>query len=121
MQKALFNILKYFLFQEIHVTDLGGRLVISAFVLNSLVGSLGLWFIVRRTKLCLDFSCTFHVIHLIICWMYNAAFPSTMSWWLLNCVCTALMCVCGEFLCLKTELNEIPIVGYSTLNQRVDL
>lgn len=41
--------------QEIHVTDLGGRLVIAAFALNSLVGSLVLWFIVRRTKLCLDF------------------------------------------------------------------
>lgn len=52
--------------------------------------------------------------------MYNASFPSTMSWWLLNSVCAALMCVCGEFLCLKTELNDIP-VGYSALNQRVDL
>lgn len=109
-----------FEYHEIHVSDIGGRLVIFAFVLNSLVGSGLLWFIVRRTKLCLDFSVTFHFIHLIICWWYNSAFPSTISWWLLNAVCTALMCVCGEFLCLKTELREIP-VGYSALNNKVDL
>lgn len=112
--------IKFPLFQEIHVTDSGGRLVIVAFVINSLVGAIGLWFIVRRTKLCLDFSCTFHIVHLVICWFYNASFPSTVSWWLLNAVCAALMCVCGEFLCLKTELQEIP-VGYQALNQRVDL
>jgi hypothetical protein len=106
--------------QEIHVTDLGGRLVISAFVLNSLVGSGLLWFLIRRTKLCLDFSCTFHLVHLVICWWYNAAFPTNMSWWLLNAVCATIMCVCGEFLCLKTELKEIP-VGYQALNNKVDL
>ncbi|EDS29517.1 conserved hypothetical protein [Culex quinquefasciatus] len=105
---------------EIHVTDLGGRLVIFAFVLNSLVGSGALWFVVRRTKLCLDFAVTFHVIHLVVCWWYNSAFPATISWWLLNAVCTALMCVGGEFLCLKTEMREIP-VGYSALNNKVDL
>ncbi|XP_059612287.1 protein SYS1 homolog [Phlebotomus argentipes] len=109
-----------FQYHEIHVFDLGGRLVICAFVLNSFVAALALWFIVRRTKLCLDFTCTFHLIHLIICWWYNSAFPTSFSWWLLNAVCGVLMCVCGEFMCLKTELREIP-VGYSALNQRADL
>ncbi|XP_035897178.1 protein SYS1 homolog [Anopheles maculipalpis] len=109
-----------FEYHEIHVTDLGGRLVIVAFILNSLVGAGLLWFIVRRTKLCLDFSFTFHFTHLVICWWYNEAFPSTIGWWMLNAVCTALMCVCSEFLCLKTELKEIP-VGYTALNQKVDL
>lgn len=41
--------------QEIHIYDLGGRLVICAFVLNAFVASLALWCIVRRAKLCLDF------------------------------------------------------------------
>ncbi|XP_050088779.1 protein SYS1 homolog [Anopheles aquasalis] len=109
-----------FEYHEIHVTDLGGRLVIVAFILNSLVGAGLLWFIVRRTKLCLDFSFTFHFTHLVLCWWYNEAFPATIGWWMLNAVCTALMCVCSEFLCLKTELKEIP-VGYTALNQKVDL
>lgn len=118
-----------------------GRLIICGFIINSLVGSVLLWFIVKRTKLCLDFryvtkllkvnyvhiifltipcSCTFHALHLITCWMYNSSFPTTFSWWLLNAVCGIIMCVCGEFLCLKTELKEIP-VGYSALNDKVDL
>lgn len=47
-------------------------------------------------------------------------FPVNMSWWLLNAVCAAIMCVCGEFLCLRTELKEIP-VGYAALNSKADL
>lgn len=132
-----------FLLQEIHVTDVGGRLVICAFVLNSMIGSIALWFIVRRTKLCLDFwylltpntavpncylslklnlhfSCTFHIFHLFVCWWFNASFPWTFSWWLLNCVCATIMCALGEVLCLKTELKEIP-VGYTALNTKADL
>lgn len=65
-------------------------------------------------------SCTFHIVHLCVCWWYNAMFPTNASWWLLNAVCAAIMCVCGEFLCLRTELQEIP-VGYAALNTKADL
>lgn len=106
--------------QEIHVTDSGGRSVILSFVLNAFIGALALRFIVGRTKLCLDFSCTFHFIHLVICWYYNGTFPSTFSWWFLNAICATLMCVGGEFLCLRIELKEIP-VGYSALDTKADL
>ena len=41
----------------------GGKLLIAAFICNSLTCSLGLWYIVQRTKLCLDFSCTVSVSH----------------------------------------------------------
>ncbi|KAM7362749.1 protein SYS1 homolog, partial [Cochliomyia hominivorax] len=111
------NIFEY---HEIHVSDLGGRLIICAFVTNSFLASLALWCIVRRAKLCLDFSCTFHIFHLLICWWYNNAFPSNISWWLLNCITATIMCIGGEFLCLKSELKEIP-VGYSALNQKSDV
>ncbi|CAD7092673.1 unnamed protein product [Hermetia illucens] len=109
-----------FQYHEIHVSDIEGRLVICAFIVNSLIGSFALWFIVKRTKMCLDFSCTFHFLHLVVCWWYNASFPSNFSWWFLNAICVALMCVGGEFLCLKTELKEIP-VGYAALNQKADV
>ncbi|XP_037944583.1 protein SYS1 homolog [Teleopsis dalmanni] len=114
---TLDNIFEY---HEIHISDIGGRLVICAFVLNSLVASLALWCIVRRAKLCLDFSCTFHVLHLLFCWWYNSSFPSNISWWLLNATTTTFMCIGGEFLCLKSELKEIP-VGYAALNQKSDV
>ncbi|XP_044727204.1 protein SYS1 homolog [Chrysoperla carnea] len=106
-----------FEYHEIHIRDVGGRMVIIAFILNSLIGSLVLWFIVQRTKQCLDFSCTWHLLHLLICWSYNGSFPSSLSWWLLNIACVTLMCVCGEFLCLRTELREIPL----SLGPKVDL
>lgn len=110
----------YFFAQEIHVTDSGGRSVILSFVLNAFIGALTLRFIVGRTKLCLDFTCTYHVIHLFICWFYNGLFPSTFSWWFLNAVCATVMCVCSEFLCLQIELKEIP-VGYTPLDTKADL
>ncbi|KAG8235933.1 hypothetical protein J437_LFUL015998 [Ladona fulva] len=106
-----------FSYQEIHVRDFGGKLVIAAFILNSLMGAVGLWFIVQRTKLCLDFATTAHLIHLIVCWGYNGYFPSSLSWWVLNIACLTIMCVCGEFLCMQTELRAIPL----RLGPKVDL
>ncbi|XP_067616133.1 protein SYS1 homolog [Eurosta solidaginis] len=111
---TLDNVFEY---HEIHISNAGGRLIILAFVLNSFVASLALWCIVRRAKLCLDFSCTYHILHLLICWWYNSKFPSNISWWLLNAITTTIMCIGGEFLCLKSELKEIP-VGYAALNQK---
>ncbi|XP_014204107.1 protein SYS1 homolog [Copidosoma floridanum] len=98
-----------FQYKEIHVRDFGGYLLITVFILNSIVGSLALWYLVQRTKQCMDFACTAHLIHLICCWIYNGSFPKTFSWWCLNIVTTSIMCVCGEFLCMKTELKAIPL------------
>ncbi|KAJ8975207.1 hypothetical protein NQ317_000205 [Molorchus minor] len=79
-----------FEYHEIQVRDVGGRIVISSFVINSLCGALALWYIVQRTKQCMDFSSTWHVIHLVICWLYNGQFPTTFSWWALNIACATL-------------------------------
>jgi hypothetical protein len=43
-----------FFFQP-KLSDSEGRLIIFAYLLNSLVGALVLWILVKRTKLCLDF------------------------------------------------------------------
>ncbi|EEB12748.1 conserved hypothetical protein [Pediculus humanus corporis] len=104
--RSLDHLFKY---QEIHVRDLGGKLIIAGFIINALFGAFGLWFIVERTKQCLDFSSTAHLIHLIACWNYNSSFPNTLSWWLLNLACLGIMCISGEFLCLRSELRAIPI------------
>lgn len=57
---------------------------------------------------CLDFAATAHLIHLIVCTIY-AGFPTTLTWWLLNLACMALMSVIGEFICMRTELKAIPV------------
>ncbi|XP_077982786.1 protein SYS1 homolog isoform X2 [Glandiceps talaboti] len=104
-------------FHSLEFKSFNGKLVMIAFVLNSLTGAGGLWFIVQRTRQCLDFAATVHLYHLIVCWIYNGAFPVTLSWWLVNIVCLALMTVLGEFLCMRTEMNAIPV----TVGPKADL
>ncbi|XP_072401193.1 protein SYS1 homolog [Diabrotica undecimpunctata] len=112
--KTLDNIFQY---HEIQVRDAGGIIVICSFVINAGIGSIVMWYIVERTKQCMDFSCTWHLIHLVVCWMYNGQFPTSFSWWALNVACATVMCVCGEVLCLRTELAAIPL----SLGPKTDL
>ncbi|KAJ2938902.1 hypothetical protein O0L34_g17713 [Tuta absoluta] len=107
-----------FAYHELHVRDNEGISVIVAFVLNAIIGAFVLWTLVGRTKLCLDFSCTYHGLHLVACWMFNGAFPTSMSWWTLNVACATITCVAAEFLCLRTELQDIPL---SNISAKVDL
>jgi len=108
-----------FSYKELVGNHSGGKLLIAAFICNSLTCSLGLWYIVQRTKLCLDFSCTVHLLHLLVCLWWNTALPATLTWWVINLVCAALMCVTGEFLCMRTELRTIPVnmAGGATAQQ----
>ena len=71
--------------------------------------AVALWYVVQRTKLCLDFAATVHIFHLVICWVYNGHVPRTIAWWILNVTSVALMTVIGEFLCMRTEMKAIPL------------
>lgn len=106
-----------FKYQEIHIRDYQGRLMICAFLMNAIIGAIAIWFLVQRMKLCLDFSSTTYFFHLLICWFYNGHFPTTFSWWFLNVVCLTLTCVYAEFLCMKTELKTIPL----KMSRKIDL
>ncbi|NP_001087885.1 Sys1 golgi trafficking protein S homeolog [Xenopus laevis] len=86
-----------------------GRVSMMAFIMNSWTCALGLLYFIRRGKQCLDFTVTVHLFHLFGCWIYTSHLPYTFTWWLLNMVCIALMAVIGEYLCLRTELSEIPL------------
>lgn len=98
-----------FSYSELQANHAGGKLLIAAFVCNALNCSLGLWYVVQRTKLCLDFSCTVHLLHLVGCIWWNLSLPHTLTWWCINLVCLTTMCVSGEFLCMRTELRTIPV------------
>lgn len=100
-----------FSYQILQFKDFHGRLIMAAYVLNALFGAVGLWYIVKRTKQCLDFTATVHLLHLVVCWFYNGAFPYTLSWWLVSIICIIIMTVLGEFLCMRTELKAIPLLG----------
>jgi len=106
-----------FRYQEVNVKDITGRLVITSFLMNSLMCAAALWCLVQRTKLCLDFSVTAHLLHFTASLFYNSSFPSSAAWWILQLSCVTITCVLGEFLCLRSELKAIPL-GLTT---RVDL
>ena len=134
--RNLDNIFKY---SSLFVSLSHGKVVVAAFIFNALLrllfiqishpfhsylisfifnfSSLALWNVVQRTKLCLDFTCTVHVFHVLICWYYNGTIASSFSWWVINTICVTLMCVSGEFLCMRTELRAIPI----SMGAKVDL
>ncbi|XP_060081286.1 protein SYS1 homolog [Ylistrum balloti] len=100
---------KVFTETDLDVLETSGRLNVIAFLLNSLTSALALWFIVQRTKLCLDFSVTAHLFHFLACVIYNGNVPSTLPWWIINVISIALMTVTGEFLCMRTEMKAIPL------------
>jgi len=85
-----------------------GRLIMAAFMLNSVTSSIALWYIVQRAKQCLDFAFTSHFIHFIICWII-VGFPKNWVWWLTNLACITLSTVIGEYLCMRYELKAIPV------------
>lgn len=115
--RSLDHIFKY---EALLTSTHHGKLLVTAFFFNALACSAVLWQVVQRTKQCLDFTCTVHFFHIIICWIYNGYLGNTFSWWVINFICVAFMCVSGEYLCMRTELRAIP-VSMSGGSQKVDL
>lgn len=97
--------------QSVHIGARENQLLIVSHVLNSIFGSLALWYIIQRAKQCLDFTCTLHLIHFILCWIYTRHFPTSVTWWLVQLVCIVLMVVIGEYLCMRSDMKDIPVIG----------
>ncbi|VDL85968.1 unnamed protein product [Schistocephalus solidus] len=104
--------------EELRFRDAQGRCLIAVFLLAATACALGLWRLVKRTKLCLDFACTLHFWHLIFCWAYNASFPVSVAWWFTTVISIILMTVLGEFLCMRSEMKAIPLGGAGAGSQR---
>ena len=94
-----------------HFSGQVNRLVMVAHAVNSLFGALALWYIIQRAKQCLDFACTLHLVHFIICCIYSSHFPTYLAWWLVQISCIVLMVVIGEYLCFRSDMKDIPLVG----------
>ncbi|KAF7492688.1 Protein SYS1 -like protein [Sarcoptes scabiei] len=96
--------------QIVSFVNLLGIGVTLSFLITSSLSSITLYFIVHRAKKCLDFSLTLFLIHCLIVWFYMGQFPFSFSWWLLIIVSITLMCCLGEYVCLKSELKDIPLL-----------
>lgn len=61
---------------------------------------------------------------MVSCW-YHSGFPTSLEWWIINVVSIIMMALLGEFLCMKREMQEIPLFpstlggpGYSRVGRR---
>jgi len=100
----------FFSHRSIRLSSTGGWISIVAFFLNSLAGGCFLCVVVERAKKCLDFTATTHLIHLCCTVMYDG-FPGSWEWWVVNCVSVVVMALLGEFLCMRREMQDIPLFG----------
>ena len=66
-------------------------------------------FIIKRSRLCLDFALTCHTVHLIAVTIYNKKFPLNFIWWTLSIFSTWLMTERSRSLCLCQELLPISL------------
>lgn len=65
--------------------------------------------IVDRSKKCLDFSSTAHIIHFIVCLVYSESIPGDPSWWVFHMVSLYIMTSVSFALCRRFELGDIPL------------
>merc|ERR1712100_175499 len=92
----------------LRVHSVFGGLTMMAHLMNSVVGSVLLVFIVERAKQCLDFTVTAYTLNLVNCCLYEG-FPVNWEWWFTSVVGATLMAVLGECLCMKYEIRDIPL------------
>ena len=64
--------------------------------------------VVEKARKCLDFAVTLYGTHLLLSLCYSRSFPR-WTWWLCHGSALVVAVVCGEFLCARNELKEIPL------------
>ncbi|KAI9217100.1 integral membrane protein S linking to the trans Golgi network-domain-containing protein, partial [Blastocladiella britannica] len=66
--------------------------------------------IVTRARLALDFSCTLHALHLVVCTLHSrGALPVSAMWWAAQLSALLITSTLGEKLCLEREMEPIAV------------
>eukprot|EP00741_Cyanophora_paradoxa_P019570 tig00021128_g18892.t1 len=107
-----FGLQQLFSYSSIRFTDGRGWLACIIFVIASLASAWALRVFVERSKKCLDFTLTLHLIHFVATWIYGG-FPKAWEWWIAMILSCIIMSVLGEFFCMRKEMREIPLTGAS--------
>ncbi|KAL9641587.1 hypothetical protein ABK040_013506 [Willaertia magna] len=95
-----------FSYKAISVFSLFGWINILIWLTDGIIGGLLLFLIVRRSKKCLDFTITFHLIHFIGCIIYKS-FPIYWEWYCCILLHAIIMIIIGEISCYWREKREI--------------
>jgi len=104
-------------YPSMNVHSARGWVVILSCFATAISNGVGLLFIVERSKKCLDHTATAFIFHLIAVWIYGG-FPKTWTWWIVQFFCFIIMVVLGEYLCMRKELQDIPLRGFENSSTR---
>eukprot|EP01062_Namystynia_karyoxenos_P027108 TRINITY_DN20897_c0_g1_i1.p2 TRINITY_DN20897_c0_g1~~TRINITY_DN20897_c0_g1_i1.p2 ORF type:complete len:278 (+),score=93.50 TRINITY_DN20897_c0_g1_i1:87-836(+) len=99
---------QFFSAQVLTLHTVHGAVTMLCHFLTVLPGAWALLCVVERSKRCLDFAITVHVVHMLLCWAFRS-FPVTFEWWALCVINVTTMTLAGEYLCVRRELREIPL------------
>mmetsp|Transcript_10313 Transcript_10313/g.28043 ORF Transcript_10313/g.28043 Transcript_10313/m.28043 type:complete len:198 (+) Transcript_10313:93-686(+) len=106
-QSGPLSIVYVFDYHKVAASTAVGWTVIFSFLASAVSGSVILYFVVERTKKCLDFTVTCYLFHLLFCMCYGG-FPLSIQWWITIGLSAACMTLLGETLCMKREMRDIP-------------
>ena len=94
----------------LNIASIDNTLVVVATLINALCAAVYLCFIVQRAKLCLDFTCTVHFLHMVFCWAYYGKLL-TFSSLIIQLIAISITAVFGEYLCFKNDMKPINLGG----------
>ncbi|XP_054783560.1 uncharacterized protein LOC129290702 [Prosopis cineraria] len=105
------SLVYFFDYATITTSTVSGWCVIASLLLSSVAGAAYMLFFIERAKKCLDFSATLYIIHIFIYIVYGG-WPSSITRWIVNGTGIAMTALLGEYLCIRRELQDIPITRY---------
>ena len=104
---------RFFTSQFIDFVTISGWIETLSTLLCAIAGAYLLSFLVERSKKCVDFTFTLYFLHTVICMFYQDEFPLEWEWWLTHVVASVSMASLGEFLCARSEMQDIPLYSPS--------
>ena len=81
----------------------------SCLLLASVSGAFLLSMIVERSKKCVDFTFTTYMLHAMLCFYWDGTFPLEWEFWMAIIASSIICASLGEFLCSRTEMEDIPL------------
>ena len=85
-----------------------GFLTSLSYILTAVTLGLCHYFIVERSKKCLDFAFTTHMFHLLFCFIFSGI-PLSWIWWWLQISCILIETLIGRKICAWKETQPISI------------
>jgi Integral membrane protein S linking to the trans Golgi network len=79
-----------------------------------------LYVLIRRPRLILDFALTLIFNHLVLTSYYSASVPTSLFFWLVMILGSALTVIAAEQLCVKREMREgltVPVQGHDAVEE----